>query len=91
MTDRYSRQELFQPIGPSGQEKLRSSHAVIIGAGALGTASAEMLVRAGVGKVTIADRDYVEWVISSASNFIPKTMSDRKCRKPRRLKNGFDL
>lgn len=61
MTDRYSRQELFQPIGPSGQEKLRSSHAVIIGAGALGTASAEMLVRAGVGKVTIADRDYVEW------------------------------
>ncbi|MEC1106031.1 thiazole biosynthesis adenylyltransferase ThiF [Bacillus velezensis] len=61
MTDRYSRQELFQPIGLSGQEKLRSSHAVIIGAGALGTASAEMLVRAGVGKVTIADRDYVEW------------------------------
>ncbi len=34
---------------------------MIIGAGALGTASAEMLVRAGVGKVTIADRDYVEW------------------------------
>ncbi|MED0772617.1 thiazole biosynthesis adenylyltransferase ThiF [Bacillus siamensis] len=61
MTDRYSRQELYQPIGPSGQEKLRSSHAVVIGAGALGAANAEMLVRAGVGKVTIADRDYVEW------------------------------
>lgn len=61
MTDRYSRQELYQPIGPSGQEKLRSSYAVIIGAGALGAANAEMLVRAGVGKVTIADRDYVEW------------------------------
>ncbi|MFT7819825.1 thiazole biosynthesis adenylyltransferase ThiF [Bacillus siamensis] len=61
MTDRYSRQELYQPIGPYGQEKLRSSHAVVIGAGALGAANAEMLVRAGVGKVTIADRDYVEW------------------------------
>ncbi|KXZ13539.1 thiamine biosynthesis protein MoeB [Bacillus nakamurai] len=61
MTDRYSRQELFQPIGPGGQQKLKASHAVIIGAGALGTAGAEMLVRAGVGKVTIADRDYVEW------------------------------
>lgn len=34
---------------------------MIIGAGALGTASAEMLVRAGVGSVKIADRDYVEW------------------------------
>ncbi|PAD64973.1 thiamine biosynthesis protein MoeB [Bacillus siamensis] len=61
MTERYSRQELYQPIGPSGQGKLRSSHAVIIGAGALGAANAEMLVRAGIGKVTIADRDYVEW------------------------------
>lgn len=34
---------------------------LIIGAGALGSASAEMLVRAGVGSLTIVDRDYVEW------------------------------
>ncbi len=34
---------------------------VIIGAGALGSASAEMLARAGIGKLTIVDRDYVEW------------------------------
>lgn len=61
MTGRYSRQELFAPIGPSGQKKLKEARAVIIGAGALGTASAEMLVRAGVGHVKIADRDYVEW------------------------------
>lgn len=61
MTGRYSRQELFAPIGPSGQKKLKEARAVIIGAGALGTASAEMLVRAGVGSVKIADRDYVEW------------------------------
>ncbi len=34
---------------------------LIIGAGALGAANAEAIVRAGVGKITIADRDYVEW------------------------------
>ena len=51
----------FQPIGTEGQKRLNDSRAVIIGAGALGTASAEMLVRAGVGSVTILDRDYIEW------------------------------
>lgn len=33
----------------------------MVGAGALGTASAEMLIRAGVGHLTVVDRDYVEW------------------------------
>ncbi|WP_142829750.1 thiazole biosynthesis adenylyltransferase ThiF [Planococcus soli] len=61
MNGRYSRQELFAPIGIDGQEKLRNKHVLIIGAGALGTGSAEMLVRAGIGNITIADRDYVEW------------------------------
>lgn len=61
MTGRYSRQELFRPIGPDGQKKLHSAHVLLIGAGALGAASAEMLVRAGIGSLTIADRDYVEW------------------------------
>ncbi|MCY7836672.1 thiazole biosynthesis adenylyltransferase ThiF [Bacillus haynesii] len=61
MTGRYSRQELFHPIGPDGQEKLSRARVLVIGAGALGAASAEMLVRAGVGSLTIADRDYVEW------------------------------
>lgn len=61
MNDRYSRQQLFAPIGKSGQEKLAQKHVLIIGAGALGTGSSEAMVRAGVGKVTIVDRDYVEW------------------------------
>ena len=61
LTGRYSRQELFHPIGPDGQEKLSRARVLVIGAGALGAASAEMLVRAGVGSLTIADRDYVEW------------------------------
>lgn len=58
---RYSRQELFGGIGPEGQRKLRGKHVLIVGAGALGTGNAETLVRAGVGTVTIADRDYVDW------------------------------
>lgn len=61
MNERYSRQELFTPIGLQGQSNLRKKHVLVIGAGALGTGSAEVLVRAGVGKLTIVDRDYVEW------------------------------
>lgn len=61
MNERYSRQMLFPPIGKEGQKKLREKHALIVGAGALGAANAETLTRAGVGKLTIADRDYVEW------------------------------
>ncbi|MBU8566171.1 ThiF family adenylyltransferase [Virgibacillus pantothenticus] len=60
MEERYSRQMLFQPIGEKGQAKLAASHVVMIGCGALGTNIAETLIRAGVGKLTIADRDYVE-------------------------------
>jgi molybdopterin/thiamine biosynthesis adenylyltransferase len=58
---RYSRQILFPPIGKEGQKKLGEKHVLIVGAGALGAANAETLARAGVGKLTIADRDYVEW------------------------------
>ncbi len=61
MDNRYSRQQLFRPIGEKGQQQLNEKHVLIIGVGALGSASAEALVRAGVGKLTIIDRDYVEW------------------------------
>jgi len=58
--DRYSRQILFRGIGKEGQEKLLASRVVVIGCGALGTVQANALVRAGVGTVIIADRDFVE-------------------------------
>ncbi|HWO94830.1 MAG TPA: thiazole biosynthesis adenylyltransferase ThiF [Bacillus sp. (in: firmicutes)] len=61
MIERYSRQELFAPIGKKGQENIESKHVLVVGAGALGTGIAESLARAGVGKLTILDRDYVEW------------------------------
>lgn len=59
--ERYSRQTLFAPIGVDGQKSIGEKHVLLIGAGALGTGNAEALVRAGVGKLTIIDRDYVEW------------------------------
>ncbi|MDN4492596.1 thiazole biosynthesis adenylyltransferase ThiF [Ureibacillus aquaedulcis] len=61
MHNRYSRQQLFSPIGEKGQQLLKQKHVLIIGVGALGSASAETLVRAGIKKLTIIDRDYVEW------------------------------
>src|SRR6185295_6640071 len=60
-TDRYSRQVLFAGIGAEGQSRLRKSRVVIIGCGALGSAQAESLARAGVGKLRIVDRDFVEF------------------------------
>ncbi|MDQ0215310.1 adenylyltransferase/sulfurtransferase [Oikeobacillus pervagus] len=58
--ERYSRQILFPPIGEEGQLQLARKHVLIVGAGALGSSIAEMLVRSGVGKLTMIDRDYVE-------------------------------
>ena len=57
----HSRQMLFSEIGEEGQKKLLDSHVLIVGAAALGSASSEMLARAGIGKITIIDRDYVDW------------------------------
>ena len=59
-TDRYSRQTLFKPIGKEGQERLRASSVALIGCGALGSTLANNLCRAGIGRLVIADRDYVE-------------------------------
>ena len=57
---RYSRQELFAGIGPDGQSRIRAARVVVVGCGALGSALAEMMTRAGVGRLTVVDRDYVE-------------------------------
>src|SRR6266511_497909 len=69
MNERYSRQVLFSGIGSEGQRRLLQSKVLIVGCGALGTAHAESLARAGVGRLRIADRDFVE-----ASNLQRQTM-----------------
>jgi len=58
--ERYSRQILFPGIGEAGQEKILAASAVLVGCGALGTVAANLLVRAGVGRLRIVDRDFVE-------------------------------
>jgi molybdopterin-synthase adenylyltransferase len=60
LSERYSRQVLFAAIGEEGQKRLLASSAVVVGCGAIGAAAAGLLVRAGVGRVRILDRDFVE-------------------------------
>lgn len=58
--EKYSRQILFAGIGEQGQGNILRASAVLVGCGALGTAVANLLVRAGVGRLRIVDRDFVE-------------------------------
>ena len=60
MNDRYRRQTAFAPLGIIGQAKLAQAHVVVCGVGALGSTIAERLCRAGIGKLTLLDRDWVE-------------------------------
>lgn len=87
MNHRYSRQELFSPIGKDGQGRISSKHVLVIGAGALGSGCAEALVRAGVAQLTLVDRDYVEWSNlqrqqlyseDDARNRLPKVIAAKK-------------
>src|SRR5215471_4193871 len=82
--ERYSRQILFPPIGERGQQKLRDAHVAIAGCGALGSFHAAALARAGVGTLTIIDRDYIEasnlhrqWLFeeSDAAEGLPKAIA----------------
>jgi adenylyltransferase/sulfurtransferase len=59
--NRYNRQMALPFWGKVGQEKLFSSTVAVIGCGALGCNIADLLVRAGVGKIRIIDRDVVEY------------------------------
>ena len=58
--DRYVRQMRYPPLGEEGQRKLSESTALICGLGALGSVLANTLARAGVGKLRIVDRDFLE-------------------------------
>lgn len=58
--ERYSRQVLFAPIGEAGQQRLAQAHVAIVGVGATGAATSSLLARAGVGRLTLIDRDFVE-------------------------------
>jgi len=96
--ERYSRQILFSEIGEAGQQRLLDSSAVIVGCGALGTALANLLVRAGVGKLRIVDRDFVEpsnlqrqtlFEESDATEALPKAVAAE--RRLRAINSGVSI
>lgn len=96
--EKYSRQVLFPPIGAAGQQKLLRSSVVIVGCGALGTAQASALVRAGVGRVRIVDRDFVEennlqrqtlFDESDAAENLPKAVAAQ--RKLKRINSNVEV
>jgi molybdopterin-synthase adenylyltransferase len=57
---RYARQMRYAPLGVDGQRHLREATALVVGCGALGSVIANLLARAGVGKLRIIDRDFLE-------------------------------
>ncbi|MGA2482494.1 MAG: ThiF family adenylyltransferase [Candidatus Acidiferrales bacterium] len=69
--EKYSRQILFAGLGEKGQQHLLASSAVLVGCGAIGTAVANLLVRAGAGRLRVIDRDFVE-----SSNLQRQTLFD---------------
>ncbi|MFD1175684.1 ThiF family adenylyltransferase [Paenibacillus puldeungensis] len=74
---------MFRPIGEEGQALLGKAKVLIVGAGALGTSIAESLVRAGIGHLVIADRDYIEW--SNLQRQQLYTEADAKARLPKAI------
>ncbi len=57
---RHHRQQILSVIGEHGQAAIAESHVLVVGCGALGCAAADQLARAGVGSLTLVDRDVVE-------------------------------
>jgi len=97
-TERYSRQARFSPIGDKGQTALLQSSAIVLGCGALGCVSAELLARAGVGRLTLIDRDYVElsnlqrqtlFDEQDAAEGLPKAIAAE--RRLRRINSGIQV
>lgn len=83
MNERYSRQVLFREIGKDGQEKLLNSRVLLVGCGALGASHAEMSARAGVGRLRIVDRDFVEFTNLQRQTLF--TESDAKEHLPKAI------
>lgn len=88
---RYMPQVVFEGIGEEGQRRLNQARCALIGCGALGSAQANALVRAGVGYLRIIDRDFVEesnlqrqtlYDESDARSALPKAVAaERKLRQ----------
>lgn len=96
--ERYHRQALLREIGEEGQRRIAAGHALIVGCGALGTVAAELLARAGVGTLTLVDRDIVETTNlqrqvlfdeRDANEGVPKAEAAR--RRLREINSGIEV
>lgn len=98
LEEKYSRQMLFAGIAAEGQRRLLGSRVTIVGCGAIGAAAANLLVRAGVGFVTLVDRDFVEpsnlqrqtlFDEADARNALPKAVAAE--RRLRSINSGVEV
>lgn len=81
--DRYVRQSILPEIGGDGQARLAASRVVVVGCGALGSFQAAILARAGVGRLTVIDRDFVER--TNLQRQILFTDADAEAHRPKAL------
>lgn len=79
--ERYARQMTLPQVGPCGQARLATATVVIVGCGGLGTVSAELLARAGVGHLRLVDDDRVE-----PTNLVGQTLYDDRDAQADQLK-----
>lgn len=96
--ERYTKQILFTEIGAAGQRALAGQCAVIVGCGALGSTIANSVVRSGVGRVKIVDRDFVElsnlqrqilFDEDDVRNEIPKAIAAK--RRLQKINSGVEI
>jgi molybdopterin-synthase adenylyltransferase len=80
---RYHRQEILPEVGAAGQARLAGGHALIVGCGALGCVVSQWLVRAGVGTITIVDRDLVD--LTNLQRQVLFTQEDAARRVPKAI------
>lgn len=96
--DRYWKQRLVAGFGDKGQDALKAAKVTLVGCGALGCGQAQLLARAGVGKLTLIDRDFVElsnlhrqllFDEQDALQAIPK--AEAAARRLRQVNSGIDI
>lgn len=79
--DRYSRQRVLPELGDAGQRQLLAARVLVVGCGALGSAQAQLLARAGVGELRLVDRDVLE--LNNLQRQVLYTEQDVAARLPK--------
>ncbi len=96
--DRYARQMAYPAIGEAGQRRILAGSVLVVGCGALGSAAANLLARAGVGRLRIVDRDYLElnnlqrqtlFEEEDVASGIPKAVA--AANRLRRVNSGIEI